>query len=139
MIRNINFCNLKKIHIRITSNLLNKSHIRQLSTKDIFGGIHLQSTSTSNGLSNLIPDQPISVPKKELEELMKSGESVLEELDLWSFYKPSSYFRWGLESMHYWIDIPWWSTIIIGNFIFLIKNWHFKEVIITMKVILNKQ
>ncbi|CAJ0924327.1 unnamed protein product, partial [Mesorhabditis belari] len=40
------------------------------------------------------------------------GESVLQELGLWSWWKPSSYFRWALESIHVHLDVPWWSAIV---------------------------
>uniref|UniRef100_A0A914HBD6 Membrane insertase YidC/Oxa/ALB C-terminal domain-containing protein n=1 Tax=Globodera rostochiensis TaxID=31243 RepID=A0A914HBD6_GLORO len=48
-------------------------------------------------------------------ELARTGHSVLDELGLWSWWKPSSWMRWGLEYSHFALDIPWWSTIVIAT------------------------
>ncbi|CAJ0574119.1 unnamed protein product, partial [Mesorhabditis spiculigera] len=82
---------------------------RNLSSKDVF------SSQAPTGFS--IPDVPLPrPPTKSVEELFESGESqMLEELGLWSWWKPSSYFRWALESIHVHLDVPWWTTIICAT------------------------
>jgi len=87
------------------------SHIRLLSTKDVFGTTKLEDLLPS------VPSLPIPTPKISIYEMMQSGQSVLDEIGLWAPYRPSSYLRWALESLHYWTDTPWWMTIIIGNLI----------------------
>ncbi|KAE9552295.1 hypothetical protein FO519_004481 [Halicephalobus sp. NKZ332] len=63
-----------------------------------------------------IPAPPAPAPPSlSLDELVQSGESVLEELGLFSWWKPSSYFRWGLESLHIHLDIPWWAAIVTAT------------------------
>jgi hypothetical protein len=62
-----------------------------------------QVPSTPNALGSQLP----------LAEMAASGKSVLEELDLWGWWKPSSWLRWGLELTHFYMDIPWFGTIAI--------------------------
>ncbi|VDL79366.1 unnamed protein product [Nippostrongylus brasiliensis] len=45
----------------------------------------------------------------------QAGESVLGELGLLSWWKPSSYFRVALEGIHMHADIPWWATIVCAT------------------------
>ncbi|VDN58111.1 unnamed protein product, partial [Dracunculus medinensis] len=51
-------------------------------------------------------------PKLSIEELAEAGESVLSELGLFSWWKPTSYVRLLLEYSHICFDIPWWATIV---------------------------
>ncbi|VDK43691.1 unnamed protein product, partial [Cylicostephanus goldi] len=44
-----------------------------------------------------------------------AGESVLSELGLISWWKPSSYFRMALEAIHMHADLPWWATIVCAT------------------------
>uniref|UniRef100_A0A1I7XGW5 DUF106 domain-containing protein n=1 Tax=Heterorhabditis bacteriophora TaxID=37862 RepID=A0A1I7XGW5_HETBA len=48
---------------------------------------------------------------------VQAGESALSELGLISWWKPSSYFRIALESVHTYGDLPWWATIITATII----------------------
>lgn len=82
---------------------------RYLSTKDVF------LRDLDPHLGNLVPDLPVPVPKLSLSELSKSGQSILDELELWAWWKPSSWMRWMLESAHIALDLPWWGTIICGT------------------------
>uniref|UniRef100_A0AC34QRQ0 Membrane insertase YidC/Oxa/ALB C-terminal domain-containing protein n=1 Tax=Panagrolaimus sp. JU765 TaxID=591449 RepID=A0AC34QRQ0_9BILA len=43
------------------------------------------------------------------------GQSVLEELGLFSYWKPSSYVRMALESLHLYCDMPWWGAIMAAT------------------------
>ncbi|KAI6232986.1 OXA mitochondrial inner membrane insertase-like protein [Aphelenchoides fujianensis] len=85
--------------------------VRFLSINDVFGRVDLNKVP---GLPD-VPTPPL--PRPSLDELVGSGQSVLEELGLWTWWKPSSWFRWGMESMHIYFDLPWWSTIVIGTVI----------------------
>lgn len=51
-------------------------------------------------------------PTPSINDLIESGQSVLGELGLLSWWKPSSYFRMALEGLHIHADIPWWLTIV---------------------------
>ncbi|VDD95518.1 unnamed protein product [Enterobius vermicularis] len=51
------------------------------------------------------------MPKPSVEELASAGKSVLKELDLFSWWKPTSYLRWAIETIHIELDLPYWSTI----------------------------
>jgi YidC/Oxa1 family membrane protein insertase len=83
---------------------------RNFSSNDVFG-------SPSSTLSD-IPSAPLPAPPMpSVEELAASGQSVLEELGLFSWWKPSSYFRWGLEALHVHFDLPWWAAIVAGTVI----------------------
>lgn len=63
-----------------------------------------------------LPDIPLPPPPKpSLESLVEAKQSILEELGLFSWYTPSSYFRWALESLHLHLDVPWWATIMLGR------------------------
>lgn len=82
------------------------SSVRQLSTRDIF------FRDLPAELTSRIPDPPVPVPKPSLVEMISSGQSVLDELELWSWWKPSSWLRYGMEMAHLSLDLPWWATII---------------------------
>jgi hypothetical protein len=45
--------------------------------------------------------------------MFAKGQSILEELELWDWWKPSAWIRWGLEYTHFTLDMPWWGTIIV--------------------------
>jgi hypothetical protein len=65
-------------------------------------------------------------PPPTIAELMASGESLLEQFDLWAFWKPSAWYRWALESLHMYADYPvpwpWWFCIVFCEF--NEKNWE---------------
>lgn len=56
-------------------------------------------------------------PTPSISDLIESGQSVLGELGLLSWWKPSSYFRMALEGIHVHADIPWWLTIVAGKMV----------------------
>lgn len=86
--------------------------IRLLSTKDVFG-----VSNVADNVAN-IPDLPkIPVAKPTVEDLYNAGQSVIEELGLFTVWKPSGYFRYGLEYVHLTFDIPWWATIMCGIYL----------------------
>ncbi len=63
-----------------------------------------------------IPDIPaLPAPKLSVEELAGMGESVLTELGLFKWWKPTGYVRWAVEALHNHADLPWWSVIIAGS------------------------
>ncbi|CAI2298396.1 unnamed protein product [Caenorhabditis sp. 36 PRJEB53466] len=80
---------------------------RNISSNDVFK--ISEATAASADLPPL-PTPPL--PGRSLDEMIESGESVLEELGLWSWWKPSSYFRLALEGLHVHLDLPWWLTIV---------------------------
>ncbi|KJH42522.1 inner membrane protein [Dictyocaulus viviparus] len=47
--------------------------------------------------------------------VFQAGESVLGEFGLISWWKPSSYFRMALESIHMYTEMPWWATIVCAT------------------------
>uniref|UniRef100_A0A7E4W3K0 Mitochondrial inner membrane protein OXA1 n=1 Tax=Panagrellus redivivus TaxID=6233 RepID=A0A7E4W3K0_PANRE len=80
------------------------NQIRFLSTEQIFG---------TNVAGFEIPAAPLPPPPMpSIEELAASGESVLDELGLLSWWKPSSYLRLALEAVHVHLDLPWWGAIV---------------------------
>ncbi|KAL3107650.1 hypothetical protein niasHT_018848 [Heterodera trifolii] len=80
--------------------------VRCLSTRDIF----LRDLPAR--LAELVPEAPVPIYKPSLEEMLSNGQSVLDELGLWTWWKPSSWMRWVMEYAHLTLDIPWWGTII---------------------------
>jgi hypothetical protein len=66
-----------------------------------------------------LPNVPLPLPPKTpISELAASGQSILEDLGIFSWFTPPSYLRYALESLHLSLDIPWWLSIIIGMFLF---------------------
>ncbi|KAK6042460.1 inner membrane protein [Cooperia oncophora] len=82
--------------------------VRHISSKDIF-----------NYATQAAPDVPAMPlpppPMRTVEEMVEAGESVLGELGLLSWWKPSSYFRMALEGIHMHADLPWWTTIVCAT------------------------
>ncbi|KIH57889.1 hypothetical protein ANCDUO_11917 [Ancylostoma duodenale] len=82
--------------------------VRCISAKDVFN--YTAQTAPD------IPAMPLPPPPaRSIEEMVEAGESVLGELGLLSWWKPSSYFRMALEGIHMHADIPWWATIVCAN------------------------
>uniref|UniRef100_A0A914Y336 Membrane insertase YidC/Oxa/ALB C-terminal domain-containing protein n=1 Tax=Panagrolaimus superbus TaxID=310955 RepID=A0A914Y336_9BILA len=82
---------------------------RNFSSKDVFG-------ASSNFTD--IPAPPLPAPPMpSIEELAASGQSVLDELGLFTWWKPTSYFRWALEALHVHFDLPWWGAIVAGTIV----------------------
>uniref|UniRef100_A0AC34F439 Membrane insertase YidC/Oxa/ALB C-terminal domain-containing protein n=1 Tax=Panagrolaimus sp. ES5 TaxID=591445 RepID=A0AC34F439_9BILA len=91
----------------LTNFKLNQS--RNFSSNDVF--------RTSTNFTD-IPAPPMPAPPMpSIEEIAASGQSVLEELGLFSWWKPTSYLRWGLEALHVHFDLPWWGAIVAGTII----------------------
>ncbi|CAD6186357.1 unnamed protein product [Caenorhabditis auriculariae] len=83
--------------------------VRNISAGDIF-------RSTDVPLSADIPPLPVPpLPGRTIEDMVSAGESVLDELGLISWWKPSSYFRMALEGIHTYCDLPWWATIVTAT------------------------
>ncbi|GMR50543.1 hypothetical protein PMAYCL1PPCAC_20738 [Pristionchus mayeri] len=79
---------------------------RSFSSKD-----HIFDSTSSLNLD--LPPLPVPPPPTpSISELFESGQSVLGEFGLLSWWKPSSYFREALEGIHMYADIPWWLTIV---------------------------
>uniref|UniRef100_A0A158R5C4 Mitochondrial inner membrane protein OXA1 n=1 Tax=Syphacia muris TaxID=451379 RepID=A0A158R5C4_9BILA len=57
-----------------------------------------------------VPTPPAVQPS--VEDLVSAGKSVLKELDLFSWWKPTSYLRWAIESIHLDFDLSYSSTIL---------------------------
>ncbi|KAJ1373735.1 hypothetical protein KIN20_036230 [Parelaphostrongylus tenuis] len=80
-------------------------HVRFISAKDVFN--YTAQTSAN------VPAMPLPPPPaRSVAEILEAGESVLGEFGLISWWKPSSYFRMALESIHIYTDMPWWATIV---------------------------
>ncbi|CAK5031661.1 unnamed protein product [Meloidogyne enterolobii] len=63
-------------------------------------------------LTSQIPPPPVpSGAKQTLEELVAAGVSILDDLELWTWWKPSCWLRWGFELCHFYTDLPWWGVI----------------------------
>lgn len=75
---------------------------------EIFSLSKLDLASSAN-----IPPLPVPpLPQPSIEELAGAGKSVLSELNLFSWWKPTSYLRWAIETMHLELDLSYWSTIV---------------------------
>ncbi|VBB31743.1 unnamed protein product [Acanthocheilonema viteae] len=44
-----------------------------------------------------------------------SGNSLVKEYELFSWWSPASWFRLALEYMHFNIDLPWWLTVVCAT------------------------
>jgi len=49
-----------------------------------------------------------------VEQLTALGEPTLQSLGLASCY-PNGLVQRGLEALHVGLDIPWWTSIVLGN------------------------
>lgn len=103
--------NVLAFNKRLDSNNLSVIlQIRYISSRDVlFGDKNISIPDIPS-----IPDPPLIKPS--IEELAASGQSVLEELGLFSWWKPSSWLRLVYENVHLYTDLPWWGTIVCGNF-----------------------
>ncbi|CAB3408378.1 unnamed protein product [Caenorhabditis bovis] len=96
------------VRIPARSRLIVTCQTRNVSTADVF-----RVSETATPLASDLPPIPTPPPpRRTIEEMIESGESVLDELGLFSWYKPSSYFRVALEGIHNYFDLPWWLTIV---------------------------
>lgn len=122
------FSGASSVQLNLQVNPSRTNPVRFLSSHDVFGDaaklnivcfIALILLSMYERLFQDIPaPPPPAPPTTSLEELVASGESVLDELGLFSWWKPSSYFRWGLEALHIHFDLPWWGAIVAGILFF---------------------
>jgi len=97
---------------------------RLLSTKDVFGaasgsspvGVPVDSMPAAFS----IPDAPPPPPfKKSLMEMYQDHESLIDELGLFQWYKPTGYFRYVLESLHLHVGMEWWVAIACCECLYL--------------------
>uniref|UniRef100_A0A1I8BD99 Mitochondrial inner membrane protein OXA1L n=1 Tax=Meloidogyne hapla TaxID=6305 RepID=A0A1I8BD99_MELHA len=94
-----------------TKSIVDLHFIRPLSTKDVF-------FKEIADLTTQIPPPPLPPgAKQSLAELSAAGVSILNDLELWSWWKPSSWLRWGFESIHFYTDWPWWGVIAALTFL----------------------
>ncbi|KAK6728507.1 hypothetical protein RB195_005880 [Necator americanus] len=85
-----------------------RQQVRCISANDVF---KYTAQTTPD-----VPPMPLPPPPaRTIEEMVEAGESVLGELGLLSWWKPSSYFRMALEGIHMHVDIPWWATIVCAT------------------------
>uniref|UniRef100_A0A0K0F5W6 Mitochondrial inner membrane protein OXA1L (inferred by orthology to a human protein) n=1 Tax=Strongyloides venezuelensis TaxID=75913 RepID=A0A0K0F5W6_STRVS len=86
------------------TSVLNIVQCRGIGTKDIF---------TSEPLKNFtVPDAPLHpLPTKSLTEMLAEKQSILSEMGLFEWYKPTGYIRYAMEYCHLSFDIPWWGAI----------------------------
>ncbi|KAI6203457.1 hypothetical protein M3Y94_00558900 [Aphelenchoides besseyi] len=111
-------CGSRRISAAINANRLlryNDStkvvNVRFVSSEDVFGRFDLSKATN-------LPDLPVPpVAKPSIEELAASGHSVLEELGLWCWYTPPSWFRYAFETIHVQLDLPWWTTIVVSTIV----------------------
>ncbi|KAF7638956.1 hypothetical protein Mgra_00001481 [Meloidogyne graminicola] len=77
----------KPFQFEVTKNISNYQSVRLLSTKDVF-------FKDIGDLASQVPSPPLcSGPKQTLAEMLASGVSVLEDLELWTWWKPSCWLR----------------------------------------------
>nr|CAD2124112.1 unnamed protein product [Meloidogyne enterolobii] len=94
-----------------TKSIVNLQFVRPLSTKDVF-------FKEIADLTSQIPPPPVpSGAKQTLEELVAAGVSILDDLELWTWWKPSCWLRWGFELCHFYTDLPWWGVIAAMTFL----------------------
>jgi len=88
---------------------------RLLSTKDVFGSSASGSAPVPVDIAPSlfsIPDAPPPPPfKKSLMEMYQDHESLIDELGLFQWFKPTGYFRYILESLHLHVGMEWWVAI----------------------------
>lgn len=82
------------------------------------------TAAPATGLSSLppgyIPEPPVPPVSTGTEEVIQQltalGEPTLRSLGLGSWY-PNGLVQSGLEALHVGLDVPWWTTIVIGTVI----------------------
>uniref|UniRef100_A0A0N5A1F6 Mitochondrial inner membrane protein OXA1 n=1 Tax=Parastrongyloides trichosuri TaxID=131310 RepID=A0A0N5A1F6_PARTI len=87
---------------------VNETQSRGINTNDIFS-----SKIPENITIPEVPATPLPAPS--VDELLLQGQSVLTELGLFDWYKPTGYVRWAMESIHTNLDVPWWATIVAST------------------------
>uniref|UniRef100_A0A915CIE6 Membrane insertase YidC/Oxa/ALB C-terminal domain-containing protein n=1 Tax=Parascaris univalens TaxID=6257 RepID=A0A915CIE6_PARUN len=102
-----------------------RSAVRPVRSRIATMTIQLRYLSSAEKVFGLTEDvmnmpglPPIPIPPEpsmSIEELAEAGHSVLNELGLVSWWKPSGYFRMALEAMHNHLDLPWWTTIMCAT------------------------
>lgn len=83
---------LAPTRLRLIRPVIATCQTRNISSNDVF------KITESASIPDLPPLPTPPIPGMSVDELIASGASVLEELGLWTWWKPSSYFRWALES-----------------------------------------
>ena len=64
-----------------------------------------------------VPSLPLPAPPRlSLAERLANGQSILDDLELWSAWKPSAWLRWLYELTQANLDLPWWATIVLCKF-----------------------
>ncbi|CAD5205687.1 unnamed protein product [Bursaphelenchus okinawaensis] len=81
--------------------------VRCITVGDVFGKVDVSK------LPDIPPVPQPPAPGPSITELLEAKQSILNELGLFSWYTPSSYFRYALESMHMHLDIPWWAALMM--------------------------
>ncbi|CAD5208514.1 unnamed protein product [Bursaphelenchus xylophilus] len=81
--------------------------VRCISVGDVFGKVDVSK------IADLPPIPTPPPPRPSLTELLEAKQSILNELGLFTWYTPSSYFRYALEFMHNNLEIPWWATLML--------------------------
>ncbi|CEF66161.1 Mitochondrial inner membrane protein OXA1L [Strongyloides ratti] len=92
------------------SNIVTNMQCRGITTKDIFNSESLQNFKIPEAPQPPLPDSSIA-------ELLEKGESILKNLDLFDWYKPTGYLRYGMEYIHMNFDMPWWGTIVTSTIV----------------------
>lgn len=84
---------------------------RALSTKDVFG-VHTTPVDATSPLAFTIPEAPAPPPfRKSLVEMYQDHESLLDELGLFQWWKPTGYLRYVIEFLHLHGGLEWWAAI----------------------------
>ena len=69
------------------------------------------------------PSPPLSDTGSEIvEQLTALGEPTLQSLGLGSWY-PNGLVQSGLEALHVGLNIPWWTSIVLGKLIIFIHQY----------------
>lgn len=76
----------------------------------------LQIQSTAEQYIPEPPSPPLDsdIGSEIVEQLTALGEPTLQSLGLASLY-PSGLIQRGLEALHVGLDIPWWTSVVLGN------------------------